>query len=289
MSIELWRTHATPYHHIKTAENDVQASLLMFMFQHRLCQRDIAYGVPPKERHSNGAIRFTMREIAEAFATTFTSKELSDLLRANADEWSTDETLLDTIKILDDFYRHAYFLDETRDKGRWEFWRLYIPGMSDDAIQKLIPKKYWSKSRHDALADYEDSGFSPLLKVGRERNYFLDFHERLGGVPQQDAFLLRRMKEAGLDVTNVDHMRFRFLRQWDHPLLIMYNKHFFELNGGCANLFDNPVRERMNVLKMAYPKLGGPEYRDLALPRFMGVQDGSPFEVLLELAEGMLD
>ena len=249
-------------------ENKSQADLLR-IFEYRFEARDQRYTREIDDRFeyypTKTKLTCTVVELAETFFAKYTSEEFAELLRPHLKESDSEYRILDTIKILDKYFQYGFIFEESRTRDKTKFWRIYSPELTNEELEKLIPKKYWSKSIYHKING--ESHFSPLLKKGRNIDYKKAFTNRYSGVPKKDEFKIIKAKTNKGKIDSFDELRFRYLRRWHHPFMLLYpdqnrwtGKDELLPN---PNLFEEaePIKERMGTLEYNYPRLRSPELK----------------------------
>ncbi len=272
----LWQERDSGVYHLDIALGSAQADGLSLRFSRNYARRDTTFGNPAFPRVEDipcgVAFRFTMRDLAQAFMGEMTSGKLADELAGVVDEDASQPHVLPTIRVLDDFFRYGFVLEETREKDRWRFWRVYAPALSAQELRDMIPSRYRSKSRHDPLAGDDGKvavdGFSPLLKTSGAFDYVRALEGRYAGVPAQDAFVLKRMAQGGIAIAAREELCVRLVRRWHHPFVLLYDAD--QLN--CATLFPDPSgEEQLAHLRGAYPRLASGPVRGGFLPELLSL------------------
>ncbi len=221
---------------IKGNNHNISESIF---FRHSFTKRDILRGENPLLKRFNLSseglvINFTLREICEAFFDKYSGNTLANYFSKNSEQNESLTNLVDDLKFSDNFYTKAFVINlSSGGRGRWEYWQLYIPGLTNDEIANLIPKYLLSKSKY--ASNEIPQGYSPLLKKGIGKDYYHKLKQILGyKVTEKEYFLSkvtssRNSAEDYYDYlkaqkpNNVDKTYLRFMKNWHSPIILIDN------------------------------------------------------------------
>lgn len=210
-------------------------------FNIRFGIRDAKRGIPkelPRFMKTNQGALFTFnsRELGEATGDSYSLSKIIKYLEQNTKDADYRDECLHDIEIADKFYTWAYVVNLQSGMGRWNYWTLYIPGMSTEEIDELIPKSIVSSSKHN----YKNPppGYSKLLRLGEKVNFLHNFQAMIDkGLTQEEYFLTKvTMSDLMINaesyhefihketpVDNKDKQYFRFIRRWKSPIVLIDN------------------------------------------------------------------
>lgn len=260
--LSYWESNARFLHFYIEKDKEYSDQLYDF-FKTAFTLRDKRFGSPDYKRCDDRIFKTTIWELAETFFAHFTSNEFVSKLR----QYSIDPNgpmeskVQNRIAILDDYYLYGFVSTSKKaNKDHHRFWQLYVEGLTSAEIEKIIPSKYFSKTRHNDIIQPE--GTSPLL-IGKRRDEAI---RQLRGETSTNVsenakteIALRLMSRSNKEATYLDLLQAKFYRRWNHPIVIFDNNPDFENDAHFFPTINN-LDFLLDRLSLMYPRLSGHPY-----------------------------
>jgi hypothetical protein len=238
--------------HFQIEDNDSLSTFFRFGFD----KRDQKYGLPSYRHERKGIITTTKWELAESFFSHFSSKEFSSLMLkyANEPDNPMEEKVASEISVLDDFLHYGYSFKIQRLAGKYQFWRIFVPGYTTSELKKIIPNVFQSRTKVQGFSEVD--GVSPILVEGRRSSAVAKLRKYSSGhKASEDEIALYMMSRSG-EINERDILQARFYRRWNHPVLLLDNTS----NGQPWLPTQTNLNYTLENLCIDYPKLNGSTY-----------------------------
>ena len=222
-------------------------------FRYGFSQRDRKYGPPTYSREKNRVFTTTKWELAESFFSHFRAKEFSKLMLqyANEPDNPMEERVAKEVDVLDDFLHYGYCFKVQRLAGKYQFWRIFVPGYSTAELKKIIPNVFQSRTKVQGFSDID--GVSPILVESRRVSAVSKLRKFSSGhKASEDEIALYMMSRRG-EINERDVLQARFYRRWNHPVLLLDNT----TNGQPWLPTQTNLDYTLENLCINYPKLNG--------------------------------
>tara|TARA_Y100000310_G_C20640656_1_gene793700 strand:- start:660 stop:1520 length:861 start_codon:yes stop_codon:yes gene_type:complete len=267
-ALSYWQ-HGDRFIRIQVDEGKEDSDRLYTFFKVAFDLRDQRFGSPAYQRQDDRTFTTTVWELAETFFGHFTSLEFADRLRHHSvdPDGPMESRIQKKIVALDEYFRYGFVTTHKKAKGdHYRFWQLYVEGFSNEEVRRIIPSRFFSRTRYNGSnKSLAVPGLSPLL-IGSKREEAL---QQLRGRTSTriskealDGMTMKLMGRSKGPVTDLDLLQARFYRRWGHPVVVFDNNQPLEHDSHYVpmlNTLDTFLEWACNF----YPRLTGSPYTQM--------------------------